>query len=286
VSDSVIPLLPWAVPLPGSYAEPASRVRILHGWLTELGLPEALSASRRLLTRAEDVEGQARQEQIKAQQRHTAAYRGLVAGEVTIGELAAELAADSVWLDSDVPGGQPAPMMAALMRASADMRAHAAALLEAEGSGIYRQLQDVAQEIVGTVAAEPPLPQRVWSSADPAAECARAGREETWGVFTRAADRWATLHRAGDLLRRVGGLGAQAQLTVPAPEHLAWAWRRWWLALDGLQEWRRLAVPLRLRWSIDHGWQPGLYLRDDVPAGPEDDQPGRGGLLGRLLGRD
>jgi hypothetical protein len=39
------------------------------------------------------------------------------------------------------------------------------------------------------------------------------------------------------------------------------AWEcRWELAMDGHQDFRRVAGPLRVRYALDRGWEPGLWM--------------------------
>jgi hypothetical protein len=279
----VIELLPFLPAAPGVYSEPSARVRVISGLCEELGLHGELAASRALLERAEQTETAARTQVTAASGRFGQAYEGFLRGTVDVDGLAAELAADGVWLDHDVPGGRPSVMMAALMRAAADMRTRAGAVLEAESATLYRKLQRVAGDVVRTAAEQPPLPASVWSATDPALAAARAGSESTWGVLVREADRWATVHRAGEMLRAGGGLGAEAHLSIPAPEGIAFVWRRWWLAVEGLQEARRLPGPLRLVHGIQQQWDPGLWLRSDIPDAPPETAPERG-IRDRLLG--
>jgi hypothetical protein len=281
----IIELLPTTPPVSNVYSEPASRVRVLYGWLAELGMATALSASRTLLERADQLEAEARAGVTASQARYDAAYKGVVAGTVTPAELARTLAAEAPWLDADVAGGRAAVAMVALQQAGQDMRAQAAALLEGEGSGLYGRLQAIARDVVREVAALPPLAPAVWSAAtDPGTAAVRAGQGETWADLLRAADKFSKVHQAGALLRRFGGLGAQAMPPGAAPD-LAFLYRAWWVALERLDEVRRLKPPLRLPFGVREGLQPGLWLASELQGDvPDEPEPGRG-LLDRLRGR-
>ena len=59
---------------------------------------------------------------------------------------------------------------------------------------------------------------------------------------------------------------------------LGYAYRQWPKAIEGEQELRRLHPALRLRYAIDHGWQPGLYLAEDLVL-PEPPPQGRRGVF-------
>jgi hypothetical protein len=281
---TVIELLPYAPALPHVYAEPAARVRVLYGWLAELGMATALSSSRRLLERADQLEADARAGVVAAQGRYDAAYKGLVAGTVAPAELARTLAAEGVWLDTR-DGTTAAPMMLALQQAARDQRGQAGAMLEGEGSGLYARLQAIARSVVAEVAALPPLAPSVWGAAtDPGSAAVRAGQGETWADLLRAADRVANVHQAASLLRRFGGLGAEAMPPGAAPE-LAFLYRRWWAALERLDEVKRLKAPLRLAFAVRERLEPGLWLASDLQGDvPDEPEPGRG-LLDRLRGR-
>jgi hypothetical protein len=63
---------------------------------------------------------------------------------------------------------------------------------------------------------------------------------------------------------------------------LGYAYRQWPKAIEGEQELRRLHPALRLRYAIDHGWQPGLYLAEDLVL-PEPPPQGRRGVFAFLV---
>jgi hypothetical protein len=58
--------------------------------------------------------------------------------------------------------------------------------------------------------------------------------------------------------------------------------RQWPKAIEGEQELRLLHPALRLRYAIDHGWRPGLYLAEDLVLSEPPPQ-GRRGVFGFLV---
>jgi hypothetical protein len=95
--------------------------------------------------------------------------------------------------------------------------------------------------------------------------------------MVRCQDRFGLVHQLASVVRSMGGLGASA-LLVNAPDG-GYCYRRWDRVAE--QELRRLHPALRLRFAIDHDWQPGLWLRDDLVL-PEP-QRARRGPLGFLI---
>jgi hypothetical protein len=49
--------------------------------------------------------------------------------------------------------------------------------------------------------------------------------------------------------------------------------KRWDLAVEGEQALKPIRVALRLRYEIDHGWGPGMFLAADVSATPAPPEP-------------
>ncbi len=78
----------------------------------------------------------------------------------------------------------------------------------------------------------------------------------------RLSDRFRIIHEAGALQRAIGGLATE--LPGAAPSALGWRFRHWQRAELEIVELRRIAKPLRLRYAIDHDWQPGLWKVEDI----------------------
>ena len=66
------------------------------------------------------------------------------------------------------------------------------------------------------------------------------------------------------------------QPQVPDGPGLGVCLRQWPKAIEGEQELRRLYPAPRLRYAIDHGWQPGLYLAEDLVLSEPPPQARRG----------
>lgn len=126
----------------------------------------------------------------------------------------------------------------------------------------------MAAECVKTVAKQPALSLRTWNSPDPASQAALDGYEKAWAVLVREQQRFKHIHEFGRLIRKMGGLGNQVLLLDGAAPDEAYEFRRWDLALAGGQEIKRLVAPLKLRYAIDQGWFPGLWLKDDITLPP------------------
>jgi hypothetical protein len=280
--DEVLDLLPFIAASPRA-ADPAVTVRRLHALCRDLGLGDALAASRRLLARGEEIEQAARVELDRAQRRYGIVYQAVLDGSAEVGELAGVLVVEAPWLAADVPGGQAAPAMSALMRAAQDARGRAAAALQAEAATIYQQLQQLADDVVRAVEAQPPIAASVWSSADPALQAIRSNQAGVWAELVRQADTFNKIHQAGQIIRESGGMAGEAMLQIAAPEALAWIWRKWWGPAERLAEIRSTPPPLRLPLAIREGWEPGLWRRSDIPDAPTETVPERG-LRDRLFG--
>jgi hypothetical protein len=152
-------------------------------------------------------------------------------------------------------------------------------MLPAESPGLYQLAQREAAAAVTATAELPPLPTPVWNAPEPSAVALEHGAEQTYLAMQRQQARFALCHQIGTLLRSVGGLGAQVLLLGGVPEVHGFTFKRWDLALAGVQETKRLKAPLRLRYAIDHGWQPGLWLAGDVSATPVEVKVDRRRLL-------
>lgn len=188
-------------------------------------------------------------------------------GPPAIPVLLAGLHETEPWLSVEASpiGGDvlPAPMVAKLQHAMRICRGHAHAAAVADGPGMYQELQRMAADCVKATAAAKAFPKKLWGAPDPVAEAMRGGHEAVWATLVRAQDRFALVHQLGALIRSMGSLGASALLPNGAP---AWGFvhRKWALAMEGEQESKRLHPALRLRYAVDHGWEPGLWLAGNL----------------------
>lgn len=257
-------------------------VRVAVSLCDRLGLADALKQSRRLIARAEQLGELVRREQVAARQRRGEAMRALVTGDgpVDRAQVLGVLAATDPWIDHQSDPPRSAHTVELVMEAARACHGNAYAAAVGEGPSLYRRLQAVAAESVKAVTKQPPLSRRTWGSADPASQAALDGYEAAWAVLVREQDRFALVHQLGQVIRSMGGLGASALLPGGAPDW-GYAYRQWAKAMEGEQELKRLHPALRLRFAVDHGWDPGWYLADDLVL-PEP-QGVRRGLVGLLI---
>lgn len=263
----------------------SQQVRLLLAFADRLELPRAFLASRELMERGEKELGRVvREGQAKAQQARMEGLRRLVRGPapIALSDVTDIVDATDCWLDANLEQGRVARAIDLAMTAARMARGEAYQAAVAESSGFYTRLQKIAAEEVKKVASLKALPKQVWGAADPPGQMIREGRGGDWAVMVMAQDRFSVVHQAGQVVRSMGGLGAQALLN--GPPNVAFAYQRWDLAQAGEQELRRLHPGLRLRYASDQGWGPGLWLSGDVPDRPAVSQGPRRGLVGLLVG--
>jgi hypothetical protein len=260
----------------------AREVRVVLGLCERLGLQDVLREPQRLLARSEALEEEARRVQMAARERATAARRELLAGAIDAEALGRVLLEAMPWLDSET--GRTSVGMSAMMAAAQDCRVQASVAMGAESTGLHDKLRSVVGEAVEATAAVRPLPPTTMAAADPSTVMVRAGRSDDWSVLVAASDRFNTAHQLASILRATGSFGQQAMLPGAVPSRIGFRFKHWVAALDGEQELRRRPEHLRLRFSVEQGWLPGLYLSRDLdPSGDPPSQPK--GLLRRLAGR-
>jgi hypothetical protein len=266
---------PDTYPVPGQAfgagADASGRVLVLQNLFAKLGHPEVLQASRRHLERVSALNLETVTLRDQAKTAWLQARAAFLDGHLQVEEYLDAAAQAQRWFPADP--ADAAPNMIALVEAQRDLRARAAASLPAESSGLYQLAQRAAKEAVEATAAQPKLPDRCWSAPDPAAVAMELGAEQTYLELQRQQARFALCHQIGGLLRQVGGLGAEIHLPGGVPESVGFTFVRWDLGLEGDYEVRRLKPPLRLRWAVDHGWKPGLYLASDIRYPAEGSQP-------------
>lgn len=89
----------------------------------------------------------------------------------------------------------------------------------------------------------------------------------TWGTLTAATADFNSAHLVADQFRDFIGAGSNS-LPDGAPA-LALSFRNWRPVLDD-QQLNMIKKPLRLRYAIEQGYEPGLWRPDDVKTRPED----------------
>jgi hypothetical protein len=256
-------------------ASQQARVAIVLADQLDLG-PKVFAASRRLLARAEELDEQVRRGRVEATHQREQLQRDLMAEPVDPARLLEVLASTTPWRITRPGDPESAPAVAFVAEVVRATRGQAAAAAQAESTGLYRRLQLEAAGVVEATKAAGKLPGKLWNTPDPTHEAMREGVEATWAKLSRAQDRFALIHQLAALLRSMGAFGAQALLPGGAP---AWgfAYRQWAKAIEGEQELRHLHPALRLRYAVDHGWEPGLWLADDLVV-PEPTTARRGSL--------
>jgi hypothetical protein len=261
----------------------AQQVRLLLGFAERLELPRAFLRSQELMERSEHLGQVVRDGQVKARQVQAEGMRRLVQGPapIALSDVTSIVHEVDCWLDADVSAGRVARAVDLAMAAARMARGQAFRAAVAESSGFYAKLQKLAAATVAETAALPALPRQLLSTPDPAGLMIRSGRGGDWAVMVMGQERFELIAEAGKAVRALGGLGAQGLLN--GPPHLAFNYKRWDRAMAGRDEWLRLEPGLRLRYAIDHKWEPGLWLSSDVPERPVVSEPPRRGMLEFLI---
>lgn len=226
-----------------------------------LGVPALLAEAREALDRSNDINQRAASRQNAALQRVAEARRLAQAADDPIAALealAVEQRDSGPWLPPEAGGDSP--LVAEARKLSRASVQRAVMLAGAKGDLIYRRLQEFAADAVAAVAAAE-LPDKVWASPEPSALVMRSEHPEAWTTMLMESDRFVRVHEAAGLVRRLGGLLAELPGSAP---RLAFQYRAWLTAQQQLEELRTVAKPLRLRWAVDHGWQPGLWRVDEI----------------------
>jgi hypothetical protein len=221
-------------------------------------LAGVLAEVRKWTARAEELTRQWRKLQAAAQGRAADVRARLVDDPAAAAELVEARAAAA-----DVEAAKEDFRKA---RRAAQQRAYG--VYTAAADQIFRTLQDKCGEYVRRVAAVPELPPQVWGATNPEKTMVEAGRIEDWGVLVEGQVMWSRLHEVADLLRPQ--VGAESFRMATGAPRMALRFRNWELAAsDGQQgPYRRLKPPLRLRYAIENGWDPGIWRPADVDNRP------------------
>ena len=278
-----IDLLSQPSPRPSRWDHGAGEgaIRALDNGLRKAGLPGRLAPAQRLLDRAEELAEAARQAKAAATSRMEGATWALLAdGPIDLDACAVTVTGAAVWLD------ERSPAMLGAMGAAGRTQANATQVVFGMAPGIYAELQQACEQVVGEVAAVAQLPNPVWTAATSglaSTVAIRGGHEQAWTQLVKLGARWDDIHAAAALLRETGVF--QAQLLFPAgcPGDLGTQFLGWEAAVEQLPRIRRLPAPLRVRAAHDAGLRPGLYLASDHVADRERAAAkARPGLLARL----
>jgi hypothetical protein len=246
----------------------------------ELGLGEVLTTPRRLLAQAEELSTAAWSKQQDADVRYGTVVGRLAAGEATVDELVAEVGELAPWRRAEL--GQESAAYLALSEAAAQVRGRAWGITLGEVGGLYDRLKGVAADAVAATAAVPSLPPLAWSSPDPSRVLAKAGRATDLTVLVEQNDRYAEAHRLAARLRDTGQMGSSVLFNREAPDKFCIEFLAPEKAATEVGQLRPIAKVLWLRYAVEHGWQPGLWLASDHQA-PE--PPKRRALLAGWVSR-
>jgi hypothetical protein len=263
----------------------SQQVRLALAFAERLGESGAFKASRDLMERSEYLGKVVRDGQVEAHRVELAGLQRLVRGPtpIALSDVTELVHSTDCWLDTDASAGV-ARAVDMTMRAARMCREQAFQAAVAESSGFYQRLQKIAAAAVYEVGKLKPLPRQVWGAADPGGQMIREGRGDDWSRMVLAQEKFSLVHQAGQVMRGMGGLGAAGLLN--GPPDLAYAYKRWDLALNGESELRRLQPGLRLAHALREQWEPGLWTATDVPQQPAMpvDPRTRRGLIGLLAG--
>ena len=241
-------------------------LRQLLGLLDQLDVPETLADVSGLLAREGEINGLGARMQASAQQRVRDARQAALTAddpEAALEDLGYALTAVEQWTPAG-PGRDSLLMGEARTLAKAAVQ-RAVMVTSGRGDATYRVLQDLAAESVRVVS-EAPLPDKVWSTAEPAAAVVSSPDPGSWTAMMLHTDRLRKIHEAAVMVRAIGGV--QTELPGAAPASLAWLYRNWQAAETGFESLRRIARPLRLRWAVEQGWDPGLWRADQIDGNP------------------
>ena len=284
VLESTIQAVEQQVAEQRAVTDAAQQTRLAISFAERLELPTAFLAARELMERGEYLGQVVRDGQALARKAELDGLRRLVRGPtpIALNDVTNLVHEVDCWLDANLEQGRVARAVDMAMRAARMCREQAFQAAVAESSGFYAKLQRIARDVVGEVAKLKAPSRQVWGAPDVPGQMVREGRGDDWARMVMAQDRFSLVHQAGQLMRALGGLGAQGLLN--GPPDVAFAYRRWDLYLVGEMELRRLHPGLRLRYAIEQKWEPGLWTRDDVPDKPAVELPVRRGLVGMLVG--
>ena len=273
-------------PPTGYQPDPVTLVRALPARFAALGIEDAGRRPAELLATAERLAVESRTQQQEAHASLAEAMADLAAGRIGLSEVAAVTRQVAAWIDHDAAAGRVAPAQAVVMQTVDQLQRQAVQTLNTEALMLYTRLQTVAQEAVGVIAGGPEIPNEVMIAPDARAAATAAGSTFAhWFVDAEgAARRYAECHELARILREhVGGLGAAVVWPSYCPSEVGPVWRNWEKAVaDDAQHQRRRyrSLVCWIRYAHDQGWEPGLWLAQDLVAKPKP----KPGLLQRVTG--
>jgi hypothetical protein len=173
--------------------------------------------------------------------------------------------AESAWLDV-APGQQRPPAVELGRIAGRHVESRVGGALMAAGLLLFDLVRAKAAAVVDEVASLPKFPD-VWTMSNAAEELSKyRAHRASWGTLVAASQDFRTCHLIADLFRDHLGLSAD-QLGGAPPWALAY---RNWHAVMADPQWLNIKGPLRLRYAVEHDFDPGLWMPNEIMVKPED----------------
>jgi hypothetical protein len=248
-------------------ADPARDLRLLVGWCRAAGVEVTALGDVGRLVEADRLlqETLARLRAAKERDNLEALERLLAAPvtDQTVSRYVGDLHALEPWLAVDLANVQSSLAVHGVKAARQAVTARAQQALAATGGALEPGLQRAAREAVQATRAVLPLPGQVWQQPSWASVLGREGRAADVQVLLAADERFGAATHAAVLLRRVGATPGHHQLPGGAPR-LAWTFRGFGQAMEGLADWARVVEPLRLAAAVERGFDPGVWSVADL----------------------
>ena len=243
------------------------------GWLrqalTLLGLPtDFLAAAEAEERRASDLSRATFERQSAASQRRAAALQRIVTDAgADLDEVASEWLSASPWLDTP-PGAQRPPLAELVYNARRQVEQRVMHQVFAASERIFSLAQRKAAEIVAEVAALPPFPKDIWLAPVPAEVLGRIPEHRSsWGTLDSTRRDFELAVQVGNFVRDHIGAGPDSLPDGAPPQSLTFRrWKAWLADID----FGRVKPELRLRYSLEHDFGPGVWRPQDIRVAAED----------------
>ncbi|HKN44949.1 MAG TPA: hypothetical protein VJW23_13600, partial [Propionibacteriaceae bacterium] len=248
---------------PSAMAPPA-RLLWVRSVLAQLGLDSSfLQPAEDLRARASALRAEAATASQQAAARRAAALNTLGRdSQASLAEAVALWSAESAWLDIDRPGEIKPPALRLAEEGARALESQIAVQILGHGEKLFALVQKKAAALVQEISDLPKFPDAIYGSPDPATDLARIpSHRATWGTLTGTNQDFLACHDVANLVRAFIGASVN-KLPDGAPRYAFWA-KNWRPSLTD-DQFPRLKAPLRLRWALDHDWQPGLWRPEDV----------------------
>ena len=134
---------------------------------------------------------------------------------------------------------------------------------------IFALAQKKAAEVVDEVRRLPDFPPGIWNSAQPPAEVLgrHPAHRGTWGICDASRRDFELAVQLAGFVRDHIGASADSLPDGAPPQALVFRnWKLW--LFDG--EFGRVKPELRLRYALEHDFQPGVWRPQDIKVKAED----------------